>query len=307
MLVGKHYDYLVVGGGLYGSVFAHKAAHSGKKILLIDKRQTLGGNTYCEKIEDIIVHKYGPHIFHTSNKEIWNFVTSIVQFNRFTLQPLANYKGRLYNLPLNMNTFYALWNVKTPQEAMEMINQQKVKGSDCPKNLEEQAISLVGHDVYKILIKGYTEKQWGRNCKKLPPFIISRLPIRFTYDNNYFNDLYQGVPIGGYNELISGLLTGIETYCNTDFFDNRQYFEDIADKIVFTGRIDEYYNYKFGKLEYRTMRWDTEIFDIPNYQGVAVVNFTDAKVPYTRIIEHKHFEFGTQSKTVISREYPQEW
>jgi UDP-galactopyranose mutase len=303
----KLYDYLIVGAGLYGAAFVHKAKQQGKKCLVIDNRSHLGGNIYCENVEGINVHKYGPHIFHTSNKEVWNFVNSIVGFNRYTNSPIANYKGKLYNLPFNMNTFYALWGVKTPEEAkMKIEEQRKEAGIIEPKNLEEQAISLVGKDIYEILIKGYTEKQWGRKCTELPAFIIKRLPVRFTFDNNYFNDLYQGIPIGGYNKLIDGLLNGVETKCNTNFFENREYFEGIADKIVFTGKIDEFYNYRFGKLEYRTVTFETEKLDCENFQGNAVVNYTEREVPYTRIIEHKYFEFGTQPKTVISKEYSSE-
>jgi UDP-galactopyranose mutase len=302
------YDYLIVGAGLYGASFACLAHRQGKKCLVIDKRPHLGGNIYCENIEGINVHKYGAHIFHTSNKEVWDFVNSFVEFNRYTNSPLANYKGKLYNLPFNMNTFYALWGVKTPEEAKAKIDEQRRDaGITDPQNLEEQAISLVGKDIYEILVKAYTEKQWGRKCTDLPAFIIKRLPVRFTFDNNYFNDAYQGIPIGGYNRLTEGLLSGIETRCNTDFFENREYFEIIAGKIVFTGKIDEFYNYRFGKLEYRTLRFETETLDCENYQGNAVVNYTEREIPYTRIIEHKHFEFGTQAKTVISREYSSEW
>ena len=267
-----------------------------------------GGNLSCENIEDINVHKYGAHIFHTANKEVWDFVNSIVEFNRYTNSPIANYKGKLYNLPFNMNTFYSLWGTKTPDEALAEIEKQKHEsGIINPTNLEEQAISLVGKDIYEILIKGYTEKQWGRKASELPSFIIKRIPVRFTYDNNYFNDKYQGIPIGGYNKLINGLLTDIETITNTDFFENRSYWENIADKIVFTGKIDEFYNYKFGKLEYRTVTFEEEIHDCSNYQGNAVINYTDFETPYTRIIEHKHFEFGNQPKTVISKEFSSEW
>jgi UDP-galactopyranose mutase len=304
----KLYDYLIVGAGLYGATFAYKARQKGKKCLVIDKRSHLGGNVYCENIEEINVHKYGPHIFHTSNKEVWNFVNSIVEFNPFILSPIATYKGKLYNLPFNMNTFYALWGTKTPEEAKAKIEEQKKEsGITEPQNLEEQAISLVGKDIYEFLIKGYTEKQWGRKCTELPAFIIKRLPVRFTFNNNYFNDAYQGIPIGGYNKLSDGLLFDIETKCNTDFFNNRDYFECIADKIVFTGKIDEFYNYQFGKLEYRTVTFDTETLNCENYQGNAVVNYTEQEIPYTRIIEHKHFEFGYQPKTVISKEYSSEW
>jgi UDP-galactopyranose mutase len=304
----KLYDYLIIGSGLYGATFAYKAKQQGKKCLVIDKRSHLGGNLYCENIEEINVHKYGPHIFHTSNKEVWGFVNLIVAFNHFRYYPVANYKGKLYNLPFNMNTFYALWGVKTPEEAKAKIEKQrKAANVTDPKNLEEQAISLVGKDIYEILIKGYTEKQWGRKCAELPAFIIKRLPVRFTFNNNYFNDIYQGIPIGGYNKLIDGLLSGIETKCNTDFFENREYFENIAEKIVFTGKIDAFYNYRFGKLEYRSVTFETEILNCENYQGNAVVNYTEREIPHTRIIEHKHFEFGTQPNTVISREYPSEW
>jgi UDP-galactopyranose mutase len=303
----KLYDYLIVGAGLYGVTFAYKAKQQGKKCLVIDKRSHLGGNVYCEKIEGINVHKYGAHIFHTSNKEVWDFVNSIVEFNRYTNSPIANYKGKLYNLPFNMNTFYALWRVKTPEEAKAKIEKQRKEARITePKNLEELAISLVGRDIYEILIKGYTEKQWGRKCTELPMFIIKRLPVRFTFDNNYFNDAYQGIPIGGYNKLTDGLLSGIETKSNTNFFENREYFESIADKIVFTGKIDEFYNYRFGKLEYRTVTFETETLDCENYQGNAVVNYTERKIPYTRIIEHKHFEFGIQPRTIISKEYSSE-
>lgn len=304
----KKYDYLIVGSGLYGSTFAYKARQAGKTCLVIDKRLHKGGNLYCEKVEDINVHKYGAHIFHTSNKEVWDFVNNIVEFNRYTNSPVANYKGRIFNLPFNMNTFYQLWGTITPDEAKLKIEEQRLDSNIVvPQNLEEQAISLVGKDIYEILIKEYTEKQWGRNPKDLPSFIIKRLPVRFTYDNNYFNDTYQGIPIGGYNRLIEGLLSGIEVLCNTDFFENRKYWESIADQIVFTGKIDEYFNYEFGKLEYRSLRFDEELLDVTNYQGNAVVNYTSKEVPYTRIIEHKHFEFGSQSKTIITKEYSQEW
>ncbi|GHV79696.1 UDP-galactopyranose mutase [Spirochaetia bacterium] len=302
------YDYLVVGSGLFGAVFAYKAHQAGFTVLVIDKRFHTGGNVYCENIADINVHTYGAHIFHTNNKEVWDFLNSFVSFNRYTNSPVANYKGRLYNLPFNMNTFYALWGVKTPDEAKEKIEQQRREsGITEPKNLEEQAISLVGKDIYEILIKGYTEKQWGRKCTTLPAFIIKRLPVRFTFDNNYFNDLYQGIPIGGYNKLIDGLLAGIEVKTNTDFFANRAYWENTAEKIIFTGKIDEFYGYRFGKLEYRTVRFETETLTCENYQGNAVVNYTEREIPYTRIIEHKHFEFDKQPQTVISREYPSEW
>ena len=307
------YDYLIVGSGLFGSLFAHCANKQGKRCLVIDKRPNLGGNLYCEEVSGINVHKYGPHIFHTSNKKVWTFVNSIVEFNRFTESPVAFYKGKAYNLPFNMNTFSQMWGVLTPEEAKNKINEQrKEMEGKTPTNLEEQAISLVGRDIYERLIKGYTEKQWGRKCTELPPFIIRRLPVRFVYDNNYFNDIYQGVPIGGYNKLIEGLLAGIETKVDTDFFANRKEFESMADKIVFTGKIDEFYDYQYGKLEYRTVRFENEILNTPNYQGLAQINYTDADVPYTRIIEHKHFESFADDvyknpQTVISREFSVEW
>jgi UDP-galactopyranose mutase len=302
------YDYLVVGSGLFGSVFAYKAQQAEKKVLIIEKRPHIGGNIYCENISDIIVHKYGAHIFHTSNKAVWDFVNSIIPFNNFINAPIANYKGKLYNLPFNMNTFYALWGVTTPQEAKKIILQQREEsGITNPQNLEEQAVFLVGEDIYRTLIKGYTEKQWGRKCADLPSFIIKRLPVRFTFDNNYFADIYQGIPIGGYNLLIQGLINNVEVMTKTDFFDDSAYWKSMADKIVYTGRIDEYFDYKLGRLEYRTVRFDTRLIDCDNYQGNAVVNFTDKEIPYTRIIEHKHFDFGKQLKTVISYEYSDEW
>ncbi|MCR5077419.1 MAG: UDP-galactopyranose mutase [Prevotella sp.] len=314
------YDYLIVGAGLYGAVFAYFAKKRGEKCLVIDKRYHLGGNLYCENIEGINVHKYGAHIFHTVNKRVWDFVNSLVEFNRFTNAPIANYKGELYNLPFNMNTFYQMWGVKTPIEAQtkldeqraEAVNRMKAEGIAEPRNLEEQALTLIGKDIYEKLIKGYTEKQWGRKCTDLPVFIIKRLPVRMVFDNNYFNDSYQGIPKGGYNKLIDRLLEGVETQLNVDFFENRAKWEGVAERIVFTGKIDEYYNYKYGNLEYRTVRFETETLDRVNYQGNAVVNYTDAEVPYTRIIEHKHFElFGPYlaacPKTVISREYSTEW
>lgn len=311
------YDYLIVGSGLFGATFAYKAHQAGRKCLIIDKRNHLGGNIYCENIEGINVHKYGAHIFHTNNKQVWDFVNSIVEFNRYTNCPVANYEGKLYNLPFNMNTFYQMWGVTTPEEARVKIEEQKyeavtnMNGSE-PQNLEEQALILVGKDIYEKLIKGYTEKQWGRKCTELPAFIIKRLPVRLIFDNNYFNDRYQGIPIGGYNKLIEGLLDGVEKMVGVDFFEDRSNLEKIAEKIVFTGKIDEFYDYQFGKLEYRTVRFDEEIHNVPNYQGNAVINYTESSVPYTRIIEHKHFEmFGTEinecSKTVISKEYSTEW
>lgn len=316
----KEYDFLIVGAGLFGATFAYKARNKGKKCLVIDKRPHLGGNIYCENIDGINVHKYGAHIFHTSNKEVWNFVNSIVEFNRYTNSPVANYKGKLYNLPFNMNTFYQIWGVTTPEEAIaklesqrsESIERLRQKGITQPRNLEEQALYLIGQDIYEKLIKGYTEKQWGRKCTDLPAFIIKRLPIRLVFDNNYFNDTYQGIPIGGYNKLINGLLKDIETKTNTNFFSNREKFENIADTIIYTGAIDEYYDYCFGKLKYRTVHFETQILETPNFQGNAVINYTDYQVPYTRIIEHKHFEmFGTEvyqcPKTIISKEYSIEW
>ena len=316
----KQFDYLIVGSGLYGATFSYRARQAGKKCLVIDKRPHKGGNVYCESMEGIHVHKYGAHIFHTSDKNVWNFVNSIVEFNRYTNSPVANYHGKLYNLPFNMNTFYQMWGVTTPQEAQAVIEEQKASamqsmrasGIDEPRNLEEQAITLIGKDIYEKLIKGYTEKQWGRKCTELPAFIIKRLPVRFIFDNNYFNDKYQGIPIGGYNKLIEGLLEGSEVRTGCDFFEDRNHWESMAERIVFTGKIDEFFHYQFGKLEYRTVRFEEEIHDCPNYQGNAVVNYTAKEVPYTRIIEHKHFEmFGPEvyenSHTVISKEYSTEW
>jgi len=299
------YDYLIVGSGIYGSVFAHEASKAGKKCLVIDKRDHRGGNVYCKTVEGINVHWYGAHIFHTNDKAIWDYVNQFVEFNRYTNSPIANYKGTLYNLPFNMNTFYQLWGVKTPAEAKAKIADQiKKLPFSQPSNLEEQALLLVGPDIYEKLIKHYTEKQWGLSAKELPAFIIKRLPVRFTFDNNYFNDTYQGIPIGGYNKIIDGLLDGVEVRIDTDFFSNRVYFESIAKKIVYTGKIDEYFNYRFGELAYRGLKFETQVLDQANYQGNAVVNFTDAETPYTRILEHKHFEFGNQEKTVITYEYP---
>lgn len=314
------YDFLIVGSGLFGATFAYRAHQAGKKCIVIDKRPHIGGNVYCENVEGINVHKYGAHIFHTSNKEVWNFVNSFVEFNRYTNSPVANYQGHLYNLPFNMNTFYQMWRVTTPEQAQEKIEAQKTEilekmkaeGITTPRNLEEQALTLIGKDIYEKLIKGYTEKQWGRKCTELPAFIIKRLPVRFVYDNNYFNDKYQGIPIGGYNKLIEGLLSGIEIKLNTDFFHDREKWIEMAEKIVFTGQIDEFYHYCYGKLEYRTVHFEEETLDTPNYQGNAVVNYTERNIPYTRIIEHKHFETFGQSvydnpKTVISKEYSIEW
>ena len=305
----KKYDYLIVGAGLFGATFAHLATKRGKRCLVIDKRSHVGGNVYCEEIEGINVHKYGAHIFHTSDRRIWDFVNSIVPFNRYTNSPLAKAPdGKLYNLPFNMNTFSKMWNIATPQEAKDIIASQIADLNITePKNLEEQALSLVGKDVYEKLIKGYTEKQWGRDCKDLPSFIIKRLPLRFIYDNNYFNDRYQGIPIGGYTKIVEKMLDGIEVRLNTNYLDNREEFDAMADKIVYTGMIDQFYDYKLGVLEYRSVRFETEELPMENYQGNAVVNYTEREVPYTRIIEHKHFEFGKQPVTVISREYSSEW
>ncbi|MBQ3680828.1 MAG: UDP-galactopyranose mutase [Paludibacteraceae bacterium] len=314
------YDFLIVGAGLYGCVFAHELKKLGKKCLVIDKRAHLGGNVYCEETEGINVHKYGAHIFHTSNKKVWNYVNDIVEFNRYTNSPVARYKDELYNLPFNMNTFAQMWGVKTPDEAQKKLDEQKADalasmkaaGVSEPRNLEEQALTLIGKDIYEKLIKGYTEKQWGRKCTELPAFIIKRLPVRMVFDNNYFNDTYQGIPMGGYNKLIEGLLDGVETRTGVDYFANKAEFDSMADKIVFTGKIDEYFGYEYGNLQYRTVRFETEVLDTPNYQGNAVVNYTEREVPYTRVIEHKHFEmFGqdvyNNSKTVISKEYSTEW
>ena len=302
------YDYLIVGAGLYGSTFAYEATKRGKKVLVIDKRNHVGGNIYCENIEGINVHKYGAHIFHTSDKEVWDYVNDIVEFNRYTNQPIANFNGEIYNLPFNMNTFNKLWGVITPEEAKLKIEEQKKQaGIEIPKNLEEQAISLVGTDIYEKLIKGYTEKQWGRSATELPAFIIRRLPVRFSYDNNYFNDLYQGIPIGGYNKIIEKMLEKCDVRLGVDFFEHKDELEKKAEKILFTGMIDEFYDYKFGVLEDRSLKLETEILNEENYQGNAVVNYTDRDTPYTRIIEHKHFEYGTQNKTVITKEYPADW
>ncbi len=333
----KQYDYLIIGSGLFGATFAHFAKKQGKKCLVIDKRSHLGGNIYCENIEGINVHKYGAHIFHTSNNKVWNFVNSIVKFNRYTNSPVANYKGKLYNLPFNMNTFYQMWGVTTPEEAQAKIDEQKAAYSEElknkneklgltnePHNLEEQAMLLVGKDIYECLVKGYTEKQWGRMCTELPAFIIKRLPVRLVFDNNYFNDKYQGIPVGGYNKLIDGLLEGIDTKTGVDFFTDsmntisgdkvclKTDWQKLANKLVFTGKIDEFHDYQFGKLNYRTIRFETEVIDKPNYQGNAVMNFTERDIPYTRVIEHKHFEmFGQEvydcPKTIISKEYSTEW
>jgi UDP-galactopyranose mutase len=304
----KNYDFLIVGSGLFGAVWAHEATKLGKKCLVIDKRDHAGGNIYCENVEGINVHKYGAHIFHTNDKNIWDYVNSFVEFNRYTNSPVALHKDKLYNLPFNMNTFYQLWGVRTPEEAQAVIQEQIDKsGIKEPANLEEQAISLVGVDIYEKLIKGYTEKQWGRSATELPAFIIKRLPVRFTYDNNYFNDKYQGIPIGGYNKLVEGLLKGIEVKLNTDYFLNKDDWDALAEKVVYTGPIDQFYDYQFGQLEYRSLKFEHEHLNKENHQGNAVVNYTEREVPYTRIIEHKHFEFGTQPSTVVTKEYPEEW
>lgn len=302
------YDYLIVGAGLFGSVFAHEMKKAGKKCIVIDKRSHMGGNVYCENIDGINVHRYGAHIFHTNDKVIWDYVNSFVEFNRYTNSPLAYYKGKIFNLPFNMNTFYQLWNIKTPEEAKRKIEQQiKSLNISTPRNLEEQALSLVGKDIYEILIKGYTEKQWGRKATELPPFIIKRLPVRFTYDNNYFNDKYQGIPMGGYNKLVKKLLKGIEVKLDTDYLSSKYELNVLASKIIFTGQLDEFYNFHFGHLEYRTLEFVHKRLDIPNFQGNAVINYTEKEIPFTRIIEHKHFEFGKQPNTVITYEYPKEW
>lgn len=310
----KMYDYLIVGAGLFGAVFARQATDAGKKVLVIDKRPNIAGNVYTEDIEKIHVHKYGAHIFHTNNKEVWEYVTKFAEFNRFTNSPVANYKGELYSLPFNMYTFNKMWNVITPQEAAAKIEEQrKEAGITEPQNLEEQAISLVGKDIYEKLIKGYTEKQWGRDCKDLPSFIIKRLPVRLTFDNNYFNALYQGIPVGGYTKMVANMLDGIEVRLNTDYLENKDELDKLAEKVVYTGAIDAYFDYKLGALEYRSVRFDTEVLDTPNFQGNAAVNYTDRETPWTRIIEHKWFEFGKDDegndipKTVISREYSSEW
>ena len=302
------YDYLIVGAGLFGSIFAYEANKKGKKCLVIDKRSHIAGNIYTENIDGINVHKYGAHIFHTSNKKVWDYINQFAEFNRYTNSPVAIFKNELYNMPFNMNTFNKLWGVITPKQAKEKIEQEKSEaGITEPKNLEEQAISLVGKTIYEKLVKGYTEKQWGKRANELPSFIIKRLPVRFTYDNNYFNDIYQGIPIGGYTKIIEKMLDGIEVKLNCDFFEYRNELENIAEKIIFTGPIDKYYNYIFGELEYRSLKFETEIIEEENYQGNAVVNYTEYEVPYTRIIEHKHFEYGTQPKTVVTREYPDIW
>lgn len=301
------YDYLIVGAGLAGSILAYRAKQFGKSVLVIEKRPHVGGNLYCENVDGIWVHKYGPHIFHTSNKAVWNFVNSLAAFKDIHYSPLASYKGQLYNLPFNMNTFYQLWGTRTPSEAKGKILEQKREIASYPRNLEEQAISLVGREIYEKLVKGYTEKQWGRECRLLPPFIIKRLPVRFTFDNNYFNDLYQGVPLDGYNQLFDSLLEGVEVRTKTDFFKNKEGFETLAEKVVYCGPIDEYFGFKYGHLKYRSLRFEEEKLDMENFQGNMAVNYTDSDTPYTRIVEHKHFVGGNQKCTVITREYSQEW
>ena len=302
------YDYLVVGAGLYGAVFAHEAKEKGKNVLVIDKRDHIAGNVYTEVIEGINVHKYGAHIFHTNNKKVWEYITQFAEFNRFTNSPVANYKGELYSLPFNMYTFNKMWGVVTPQEAAEKIEEQrKAAGITEPKNLEDQAICLVGTDIYEKLVKGYTEKQWGRPCNELPAFIIKRLPVRLTFDNNYFNALYQGIPMGGYTKMVENLLDGIEVRLGEDYLKKKAEYDALAERIVYTGAIDAYFDYKLGALEYRSVRFENEVLNMPNFQGNAAVNYTDAETPWTRIIEHKWFEFGEQPKTVISREYSSEW
>ena len=304
----KEYDYLIVGAGLFGSVFACEMTKKGKKCLVIDKREHLGGNIYCREIEATQVHQYGPHIFHTNDKDIWNYVNQFAEFNHFIYSPVANYKGKLYNLPFNMNTFYQLWGVTTPNEAQQIIEKQiKESGITSPENLEQQALSLVGRDVYETLIKGYTEKQWGCPATELPAFIIKRLPVRYIFDNNYFNDCYQGIPIGGYNVIIENMLKGIETRTGVDYLENKNYYDSLAHTVVYTGKIDEYFGYCFGELEYRSLRFKTEVLEMENFQGCAGMNYTDAETPYTRIVEHKHFEFGKQKHTVITKEYSQTW
>ena len=301
------YDYIIVGSGLYGAIFAHEAMKAGKSCLVVERRSHIGGNIYTKEMEGIQVHQYGAHIFHTSNKEVWDYIGQFATFNRYTNCPVAYYKGQMYNMPFNMNTFSKMWNISTPDQAKAIIEDQKKEVTGEPRNLEEQAISLVGREIYEKLVKGYTEKQWGRDCTELPAFIIKRLPVRYTYDNNYFNDLYQGIPIGGYNVIIHRLFEGCDIETGVDYLEKKDYYDSLGEKIVYTGTIDAYYKYQFGKLEYRSLRFESEILDEENHQGVAVVNYTDRETSYTRIIEHKHFEFGTQPKTVITREYPVTW
>lgn len=303
----KQYDYLIVGAGLFAAVFANEAKKHGKRCLVVEKRDHIGGNIYCEDIEGITVHKYGAHIFHTSNRKVWDYVNQFCEFNNFINSPVCNYKGDIFNLPFNMNTFSKMFSISKPDEAKEIIERQKQEITDTPENLEEQAISLVGREIYEKLIKGYTEKQWGRDCKDLPAFIIKRLPVRYTYDNNYFDDRYQGIPVNGYNEMIEKMFDGIEVRTGIDFFDNKEELLALAEKCLFTGMIDEFFDFKLGKLNYRSLKFETEVLNESNYQGVAVMNFSERNIPYTRIIEHKHFAFGTQKKTVITKEYPKEW
>lgn len=303
----KQYDYLIVGSGLFGSIFAYEASKRGKKCIVLEKRNQVGGNIYCQSQEGINVHQYGAHIFHTSNSKVWSYVNHFAEFNNYINSPLANYKGEIFNMPFNMNTFYKMWGTVSPEQAREKIDTQRKEICGEPKNLEEQAISLVGKDIYEKLVKGYTEKQWGRQCSDLPAFIIKRLPVRYLYNNNYFNDRYQGIPIGGYNVIINQLLAGVEVRLSSDFFDNREYWESVCSKIVYTGMIDEFFQYQFGALEYRSLRFDTQRLEQENFQGVAVMNFTDKETPYTRVIEHKHFEFGAQPVTYVTKEYSCEW
>ena len=303
----KKYDYVLVGSGLYAGVWAYEAKKRGKTCLVVEKRDHIGGNVYCEEVEGIHVHRYGAHIFHTSDRQVWDYVNQLAEFNRYTNSPVANYKGEMYNMPFNMNTFSKMWGISTPAEAKAIIEEQKKAVTGEPKNLEEQAISLVGTDIYQKLVKGYTEKQWGRDCKELPAFIIRRLPVRFTYDNNYFNDLYQGIPIGGYNVIINKLFEGCDVETGVDYLEHKEHYDALGGTVVYTGTIDAYYQYQFGKLEYRSLSFESEVLNEENHQGVAVVNYTDRETPYTRVIEHKHFEFGTQPKTVITREYPADW
>lgn len=303
----KQYDYVLVGSGLYAGVFAWYAGKNGKSCLVVEKRDHIGGNIYCEDIEGIHVHKYGAHIFHTSNRRVWDFVNSLAEFNRYTNSPVANYKGEMYNMPFNMNTFSKMWGISTPEEARAIIEEQRAEIRGEPRNLEEQAISLVGRELYEKLVKGYTQKQWGRDCRELPAFIIRRIPVRYIYDNNYFNDLYQGIPVGGYNTIVEKLFEGCRIETGVDYLKNRERYDSLGETVVYTGAIDGFYGYRFGKLEYRSLRFESEVLDEENHQGVAVVNYTDRETPFTRIIEHKHFEFGTQPKTVITREYPVGW
>lgn len=303
----KHYDYVLVGSGLYNAVFAWYARQNGKSCLVVEKRDHIGGNIYCEDIEGIHVHRYGAHIFHTSSRKVWDFVNSLAEFNRYTNSPVANFKGEMYNMPFNMNTFSRMWGISTPEEARAIIDKQRTEIKGEPQNLEEQAISLVGRELYEKLVKGYTEKQWGRDCRELPAFIIKRIPVRYIYDNNYFNDLYQGIPMGGYNVIVKTLFEGCDIETGVDYLENREYYDSLAGTVVYTGTIDAFYGYQFGKLEYRSLRFESELLDEENHQGVAVVNYTDRETPYTRVIEHKHFEFGTQPKTVVTREYPVSW